>query len=59
MSHSPRNVFAVKQVLSEVILMVMTLDVMTGSLETIALKLWAFFQLHIFTERDCSPGLLC
>ena len=49
----------VKQDLSEVILMVMTVDFMMGSLGTIALNLWAFFHLHIFIERDCLPGFLC
>lgn len=55
----PSNVLVVKQDLSEVILMVMTVDFMMGSLGTIALNLWAFFHLYIFIERDCLPGFLC
>ena len=49
----------VKQHLSEVTLMVVTVDFMMGSLGTIALMLWAFFHLRIFTEWDCLPGFLC
>ena len=49
----------VKQDVSEVILMVMTVDFIMGYLGTIALKLWAFLHLCIFTERDCLPGFLC
>lgn len=55
----PSNVLVVKQHLSEVTLMVVTVDFMMGSLGTIALMFWAFFHLHIFTEWDCLPGFLC